>query len=196
MRTHASKPNNFGSWVIWDWVSSINSTCFSFNMIVSEHDTLIQEYRVGTWHSDPRIPCQNVTFRSKNIASERDTPIQDIISLSFSITTFPFVNNISSRLLYSRHYFDRDGLRLYISRSRDFRPITKHTTKPHNQVHIKLRNIIQCISVTIKSLLSNNINHNLPPPKNRSQATTSPMLFLSLLPPNPPTIKYIYIHKV
>ena len=76
MRTHASKPNHFGSWVLWDWVFSINSTCFSFNIVVSECDTPIQEYRVGTWHSDPRIPCRNVTLRSKNIVSKRDTPIQ------------------------------------------------------------------------------------------------------------------------
>ena len=100
MRTHAYKPNHFGSWVLWDWVPSINSTCFSFNIIVSERDTLIQKYHVGTWHSDPRIPCwnvtlrsnytmsehdnqikkipcQNVTLRSKNTVSERDTPIQE-----------------------------------------------------------------------------------------------------------------------
>ena len=109
---------------------------------VSECDTPIQEYCVGTWHSDPRIPCRNVTFRSKNIVSEHDTPIQEysvatwhsdpIISLIYHLISpiFSFVNNISSSLLYSRHFFDRDGLRLYISRSRDFRPITKHTTKP------------------------------------------------------------------
>ena len=155
MRTHASKPNHFGSWVLWDWVSSINSTYFSFNITVSDSATLIQEYRVRTWHSDPRIPCRNVTLRSKNTVSKRDTPIQEYrvgtwhsdprilcqnvtlrsynnISLSFNITTLPFVNNISLSLLYSRHHFNRDGLRLYIPRSRDFRPITKHTTKPHN----------------------------------------------------------------
>ena len=88
---------------------------------VSEYDTPIQEYRVGTWNSDPKISCRNMTLRSNNT-----------INLSFNITTFSFINNISSSLLYSRHYFDRDGLRLYILRSRDFRPITKHTTKPHN----------------------------------------------------------------
>ena len=98
---------------------------------VSERDTPIQEYRVGTRHSDPRILCRNVTLRSYNI-----------ISLSFSITTFPFVNNISSSLLYSRHYFDRDDLRLYIPRSQDFRPITKHTTKPHNHTIKYIENFI------------------------------------------------------
>ena len=77
MRTHASKPNNFGSWVLWDWISSINSTYFSFNIIVSERDTPIQEYSDGMWHSDPRIPCRNVTLRSNNIVSERDTLIQE-----------------------------------------------------------------------------------------------------------------------
>ena len=51
---------------------------------------------------------------------------------SKNATTFSFVNNISSSLLYSRNYFDRDGLRIYISLSKDFRSITKHTTKPHN----------------------------------------------------------------
>ena len=43
---------------------------------VSEHDTPIKEYRVRTWHSDPKIPYRNVTLRSKNIVSERDTSIQ------------------------------------------------------------------------------------------------------------------------
>ena len=76
MRTYAYKQNHFGSWVLWDWVPSINSTCFSFNIIVSERDTPIQKYRVGTWHSDPRIPYRNVTLRSKNTVSERDTSIQ------------------------------------------------------------------------------------------------------------------------
>ena len=121
MRTHASKPNHFKSWVLWDWVSSINSTCFSFNIIVSERETSIQEYHVRTWHYDQRIPSLIVTLRSNNT-----------INLSFNITTFTFVSNISSSLLYSNHFFDRDGIRLYIPRSRDFRPITKHTTKPHN----------------------------------------------------------------
>ena len=88
MRTHASKPNHFGSWVLWDWISSINSTYFSCYIILSERelwsknavsecDTPIQEYHVGTWHFDPRIPCRNVTLRSKNTVSERDTPIQE-----------------------------------------------------------------------------------------------------------------------
>ena len=76
MRTHASKPNHFGSWSLWDWLSSINSTYFSFNIIVSERDTPIQECRVGTWHSDPRISCRNVTLRSKNTVLECDTLIQ------------------------------------------------------------------------------------------------------------------------
>ena len=77
MMTDASKSNPFGSWVLWDWVSSFNSTCFFVNIIMSERDTPIQEYLVGTWHSNPKIPCRNVTLRSKNIVSERDTPIQE-----------------------------------------------------------------------------------------------------------------------
>ena len=44
-------------------------------------------------------------------------------------------------------------------------------TQPHNQVHRILHKIIQCISITIKSLLSNRIDHNLPPPKNQSQVS-------------------------
>ena len=43
---------------------------------VSERDTPIQEYRIGTWHSDLKKLCRNVTLRSKNTVSERDTPIQ------------------------------------------------------------------------------------------------------------------------
>ena len=101
-------------------LSCRNMTLRSKNTVL-ERDTPIRKYHVRTWHSDPKISCRNVTLRSNNT-----------INLSFNITTFSFINNISSSLLYSRHYFDRDGLRLYISRSRDFRPITKHTTKPHN----------------------------------------------------------------
>ena len=34
------------------------------NITVSERDTLIQYYRVETWHSDPILPCRKVTLRS------------------------------------------------------------------------------------------------------------------------------------
>ena len=57
-------------------LSCRNVTLRSKN-IVSERDTPIQEYRVGMWHSDPRMPCQNVTLRSNNTNN-----------LSFIITAF------------------------------------------------------------------------------------------------------------
>ena len=133
MRTHASKPNHFGSWVLWDWVSFINSIYFSFNIIVSERDTPIQEYFAGTWHSDPR----NVTLRSKNTVSEHDTPIQKYrvktwhsdprilsrnvtlrfnytINLSFIITAF------NSLLYYFHQAFFIQGITL-IDRIREYK---------------------------------------------------------------------------
>ena len=137
MRTHAYKPNHFGSWVLWDWVSSINSTYLSFNIIMSERDTPIQEYRVRTWHSDPRISCRNVTLRSKNTVSKRDTPIQEYrvgtwhsdpriscrnvtlrsnytINLSFIITAF------NSLLYYFNQVFFIQGITL-IDRIREYK---------------------------------------------------------------------------
>ena len=104
---------------------------------VSERDTLIQEYRVGTWHSNPRIPCRNVTLRSKNTVSERDTPIQEYrvgtwhsdpripcrnvtlrsnytINLSFIITAF------NSLLYYFHRAFFIEGI-TSIDRSREYK---------------------------------------------------------------------------
>lgn len=65
---------------------------------------------------------RNVTLRSNNIMSERDTAIQ--LSHYF----------ISSNLLYSRRHFNRNGSRLEIQQSRNFsQPETiqsRHTTTP------------------------------------------------------------------
>ena len=97
-------------------------------------------YRVGVWHSDPIIPCRNVTLWSNNIVSECDTPIQ-----------LPYYF-ISSSLLYSRRHFNREGSRLENQQSHNFSPTTNHTIKniqPHNQVHSRLYNITQYISIAI-----------------------------------------------
>ena len=93
MRTHASIPNHFGSWVLSDWVSSINSTYFSFNIIVLELDTPIKEYRVRMWHSNQKISCRNVTLRSDYT-----------INLSFIITAF------NSLLYYFHQAFFIQGI--------------------------------------------------------------------------------------
>ena len=77
-------------------------------------------YRVETWHIDPIIPCWNVTLRSNNIMSERDTPIK------------LFHYFISSSLLYSRRHFNREGSRLEIQQYHNFRPTTSHTIKTYN----------------------------------------------------------------
>ena len=66
------------------------------------------------------IPCRNVTLRSLNIVSERDTPIQ--LSHYF----------ISASLLYLRRHFNREGSRLEIQHSHNFRPTTNHTIKTYN----------------------------------------------------------------
>ena len=64
--------------------------------------------------------CWNVTLRSHNTVSERDTPIQ--LSHYF----------ISASLLYSRRHFNREGSRLEIQHSHNFRPTTNHTIKIYN----------------------------------------------------------------
>ena len=66
------------------------------------------------------ISCRHVTLRSHNTVSERDTPIQ--LSHYF----------ISSSLLYSRRPFNREGSRLEIQQSHNFRPTTNHTIKTYN----------------------------------------------------------------
>ena len=66
------------------------------------------------------ISCRNMTLRSHNIVSKRDTPIQ--LSHSF----------VSSSVLYSRRYFNREGLRLEIQQSNNFRPTTNHSIKTYN----------------------------------------------------------------
>ena len=105
---------------IFSWILSCRNMALRSKNTVSEHDTLIQEYRVGTWHSDPKILCRNVILRSKNIVSERDTPIQEyrvetwhsdpriLYYLSFTIIIFQFIDNLWSSHLYSKHYFDRE----------------------------------------------------------------------------------------
>ena len=136
MRTHASKPNHFGSWVLWDWISSINSTYFSFNIIVSERDTPIKEYRVGTWHSDPRISCWNMTLR-----------FNYTINLSFIITAF------NSLLYYFHQAFfiqgitsiDRININSTVSGFQTNHKPHNQITQSHNQVHRELHNIIQGI---------------------------------------------------
>ena len=64
--------------------------------------------------------CRNVTLRSHNTVSERDTPIQ--LSHYF----------ISSSLLYSRRHLNREVSRLEIQQSHNFRPTTNHTIKTYN----------------------------------------------------------------
>ena len=64
--------------------------------------------------------CRNVTLRSHNTVSERDTLIQ--LSHYF----------ISASLLYSRRHFNREGSRLEIQHSHNFRPTTNHTIKTYN----------------------------------------------------------------
>ena len=61
--------------------------------------------------------CRNVTLRSHNTMSKRDAPIQ--LSHYF----------ISASLFYSRRHFNREGSRLEIRHSHNFRPTTSHTIK-------------------------------------------------------------------
>ena len=84
------------------------------------------------------IPCRNVTRQSHNIVSKRDTPIQ--LSHYF----------ISASLLYSRRHFNREGSRLEIQKSHNFRHKPHNQNiQPHNQVHRRLYNITQYISIAI-----------------------------------------------
>ena len=103
------------------------------NYIVLGRDTPIQLYCVKTWHSDPIIPCWNVTLWFNYTLSECDTPIQlyrvsrwhsnliipcenvtlrsnYIINLSVIITTSQFIfYNFIKTLHYLRHNFDKEG---------------------------------------------------------------------------------------
>lgn len=106
-------------------------------VVTVKRDIPIQEYRVGTWHSDLKISCRNVTLWSKNTVSERDTPIQEYrvrtwhsdpriscqnvilwsnytINLSFIITTF------NSLLYYFHQSFFIQGITL-IGRVREYK---------------------------------------------------------------------------
>ena len=64
--------------------------------------------------------CRMVTLRSHNTMSKRDAPIQ--LSHYF----------ISASLFYSRRHFNREGSRLEIQHSHNFRPTTNHTIKTYN----------------------------------------------------------------
>ena len=115
--------------------------------------------------------------------SERDTPIQ--LSHYF----------ISASLLYSRRHFNREGSRLEIQQSHNFRPTTNHTIKTYNHT-IKYIGDFTISLNTYQSLfriyLSNRNNHNLPPPKNQIQASSNTFHFLNAFEPFQ-SINYIYI---
>ena len=70
---------------------------------VSKCDTPIQEYRVRTWYSNPRIPCRNVTLRSNYT-----------IDLSFIISAF------NSLLYYFHQAFFIQGI-TSIDRIREYK---------------------------------------------------------------------------
>ena len=143
----------------------------------------IQLYCVGTWNSDPIIPCRNVTLRSSCT-----------INLLFIISTFDSLiifhqASLFKALLWYRGFKNRN---FTVSGFQINHKIHNQATQPQNQVHRKLHNIIQYISIAIKSLVSNSIKHNLPPPKNRSEPTTSPMFFLSSMLPNLSNLASVY----
>ena len=89
---------------------------------VSERDTPIQEYRVRTWHSDPRIPCRNVILRSNYT-----------FNLSFIITAF------NSLLYYFHQAFFIQGI-TSIERVREYKfyglriSDQSQTTQPNHTV--------------------------------------------------------------
>ena len=131
------------------------------------------------------ILWRNVTLRSHNIVSERDTPIQ--LSHYF----------ISSSLLYSRRHFKREGSTLEIQQSHNFRPTTNHTIKTYNHT-IKYIGDFTISLNTYQSLfrvyLSNRNKPNLPPQKNRSHASYFYNTFPFLNASEPfQSIKYICI---
>ena len=218
-RTHASTPRSLGNGFFQiEYIKLIqypfplillcqNMTLRS-NYTMSKRDTPIQLYHVETWHSDPIIPCWNVTLQSNYTMSKRDTPIQE-----YRVRIWHFDPRKPCQfILYYDHFqfivilfhqsFFIQGIasikRVQENNSTISGFKTNHkthnqATKSKNQVPRKLHNIIQCISITLKSLLPNNINHNQPPPKNQSQASyfssTFPFLYASKAFQS---IKYIY----
>ena len=91
---------------------------FEYIKLIQDYFPLMSLCRNVTLRS--HIPCRNVTLRSHNTVSERDTPIQ--FSHYF----------ISASILYSRRHFNREGLRLEIQQSNNFRPTTNHSIKTYN----------------------------------------------------------------
>ena len=123
------------------------------------------------------IPCQNVTLRSHNIVSERDTPIQ--LSHYF----------ISASLLYSRRHFNRESSRLEIQHSHNFRQ--PQTTQSNTQETLQYHSIH--INRYLEFIYQIEINHNLPPPKNRSQVSSNTFYFLNTSLTFPIYLVYIFI---
>ena len=87
-RTHASTPHSVGNGFFEiEYIKLIQypfplmflcrNVTLQSNYTVSERDTPIQEYRIGTWHSDSIIPYRNVILRSNYTVSKSDTPIQE-----------------------------------------------------------------------------------------------------------------------
>ena len=110
---------------------------FEYIKLIQDSFPLMLSCRNVTLRS--HIPCRNVTRQSHNTVQNCDTPIQ--LSHHF----------ISSSLFYSRRHFNRKDSRLEIQQSHNFRPTTNHTIKTynHNQVHRRLYNITQYISIAI-----------------------------------------------
>ena len=96
------------------------------------------------------IPCRNVTLQSNNTVSERDTLIQ----LSYYF--------ISSSLLYSRRHFTREGSRLEIQQSHNFRPTTNHTIKTYNHTIKYIGNFTISLN-TYRSLFRVYLSHRNKP---------------------------------
>ena len=96
----------------------IGSLSFEYIKLIQDSFPLMLSCRNVTLRT--QIPWRNVTLRSHNTVSERDTPIQLIHYF------------ISSSILYSRRHFNREGSRLEIQQSHNFRQTTNHTTKTYN----------------------------------------------------------------
>ena len=130
----------------------------------------------------PNTTCRNVTLRSPNTTCRN-------VTLRSPNTTYRDVTLRSTYLIIlvnqdffrSNPHLNREYLRLKIQQSHHSNPSQLHNynIQTHNQAYRRLYNTTQYISIAIKSLLGNSINHNLPPPKNCDQASYFSMPLIS-----------------
>ena len=117
---------------IFSLILSCQNVILRSKNTVSKRDTPIQEYRVGTWHSDPII---HLVY-----------PLLSPLSIHcYIIFIKPSLFKASLRLRVLQN------IKSTVSGFQTNHKPHNQITQSHSQVHRELHNIIQGISITIKS---------------------------------------------